>query len=65
MIRVESEETQHSVREAKSSEHEEGKEKEWTFVPSAVSVPLKHLFRCETMQRKDTHLLAAGVGGAE
>ena len=42
MILVESEETQEYVREAKSMEYEE--EEERTFVPSAVSVPLKALF---------------------
>ena len=45
MIRVESEETQDYVREAKGAENEE--EEERTFVPSAVSVPLKPLFRCD------------------
>ena len=45
VIRVETEETQDYVREAKSSEYEE--EEERTFVPSAVSVPLKPLFRCD------------------
>ena len=45
VIRVESEETQDYVREAKSSEYEE--EEERTFVPSPVSVPLKPLFRCD------------------
>ena len=39
VIRVDSEETQDCVRAAKSTEHEE--EEERTFVPSAVSVPLK------------------------
>ena len=43
VIRVESEETQDYVREAKSTEHKE--EEERTFVPSAVSVPPKPLFR--------------------
>ena len=45
VIRVESEETQDYVREGKSTEQEE--EEERTFVPSAVSVPLKPLFRCD------------------
>ena len=45
VIRVESEETQDYVREGKSTEHEE--EEERTFVPSAVSVPLKPLIRCD------------------
>ena len=44
MIRVESEETQDYVREEKGSEFEEKEER--TFTPSAVSVPLKPLFRC-------------------
>ena len=39
MIRVESEETQDYVREAKSTEQEEVEE--MSFVPSAVSVPQK------------------------
>ena len=43
MIRVESEETQDYVGKAKSTEFEE--EEGRTFVPSAVSVPLKPLFR--------------------
>ena len=45
VIWVESEETQDYVREGKSTEHEE--EEERTFVPSAMSVPLKPLFRCD------------------
>ena len=45
VIRVESEETQDFVREEKSTEQEE--EEKRTFVPSAVSVPLKPLFRCD------------------
>ena len=44
VIRMESEETQDYVREEKSTEQEE---EETTFVPSAVSVPLKPLFRCD------------------
>ena len=61
MIRVESEETQDYVREGKSTEHEE--EEESTFVPSAMSVPLKPLCRCDkTLQPKGPQLLAAGVG---
>ena len=40
-------------------------EDERTFVPSAVSVPQKPLFRCDNQcQRKDPQLLAVGVGGA-
>ena len=42
---MESEETQDFVREAKSTEYED--EEERTFVPSAVSVPLKPLFCCD------------------
>ena len=45
VIRVESEETQAYVLEGKSTEQEE--EEKRTFVPSAVSVPLKPLFRCD------------------
>ena len=45
VIRVESEETQDHVRETKSIDCEEQEER--TFVPSAVSVPLKPLFRCD------------------
>ena len=44
VIRVESEETQDYVKEGRSTEKEE---EEMTFVPSAVSVPLKPLFRCD------------------
>ena len=44
VIRVESEESQDHVREENSTEFEE--EEERTFIPSAVSVPLKPLFRC-------------------
>ena len=63
VIRVESEETQDYVKEGKSTEQEE--EEKWTFVPSAVSVPLKPPFRCDRMQRKDPQQLAAGVGSGE
>ena len=45
MIRVESEETQDCVREAKSAEQEEVEE--LSFVPSAISVPQKLTFRCD------------------
>ena len=45
VIRVESEETQDYVREGKRTEL--AQEEESTFVPSAVSVPLKPLFRCD------------------
>ena len=44
VIRVESEETQDNVKEGRSTENEE---EERTFVPSAVSVSLKPLFRCD------------------
>ena len=63
VIRVESEETQDYVREETSTEFEE--EEERTFMPSAVSVPLKPLFRCDKQRsEKNPQLLAAGVGGA-
>ena len=62
VIRVESEETLDIVREATGTEYEEVEER--TFVPSAVGVPLKPLFRCDK-QRKNPRLLAAGVGGTE
>ena len=42
---VDSEETQDYVKEGKSTKQKE--EEERTFVPSAVSVPLKPLFRCD------------------
>ena len=62
VIRVESEETQDHVREGRSTE-QEGEEQR-TFVPSAESVPLKPLFRCDTQCSEKTlsQLLAAGVG---
>ena len=44
VIRVESEETQDYVREAKSAEQEEVKER--IFVPSSISVPQNPSFRC-------------------
>ena len=44
VIWVESEETQDYVREGRSTEMEQ---EERIFVPSAVSVPLKPLFRCD------------------
>ena len=47
---MESEETQDYVRGAKSTEFEE----ERTFVPSAVSVPLKSLFRCDNQCSEKT-----------
>ena len=45
VIRVESEETQDNVREAKDLNQEEAEE--ISFVPSAISVPPKPLFRCD------------------
>ena len=45
VIRVESEETPYHVRVGESTEQEE--EEERTFVWSAVSVPLKPVFRCD------------------
>ena len=46
VIRVESEETQDCVREAKSKDQEEAEE--LSFVPSAISVPQKLMFRCDS-----------------
>ena len=46
VIRVESEETQDYVREAKDLNQEEADE--ISFVPSAISVPQKPLFRCDS-----------------
>ena len=45
VIRVEYEETQDYVREAKDMNQEEAEE--ISFVPSAISVPQKPLFRCD------------------
>ena len=45
-IRVESEETQDNVREAKDMNQEEAEE--ISFVPSAISVPQKPLFHCDS-----------------
>ena len=45
VIRVESEETPDCVREAMDLSQEEAEE--ISFVPSATSVPLKPLFRCD------------------
>ena len=45
ILRVESEETQDYVREAKSTDQEEAEE--LSFVPSAISVPQKLIFRCD------------------
>ena len=52
MIRVESEETQDYVREAKSAEQEEMEERR--FTPSAVSVPQKLLFCCDNQCSEKT-----------
>ena len=49
---MESEEAQDCVREAKGAEHEE--EEERTFVPNAVRVPLKPLFRCDNQCSEKT-----------
>ena len=45
IIRVGSEETQDYVREANDRDQEEAEE--ISFVPSAISVPQKPLFRCD------------------
>ena len=45
VIRVEFEETQDYVREAKSTDHEDVEE--LSFVPSAISVPQKMIYRCD------------------
>ena len=52
VIRVESEETQDYVREAKSAEQEEVKE--GIFVPSRMSVPQKQLFLCDNQCSEKT-----------
>ena len=52
VIRVESEETQDYVREANDMNLEEAKEK--CFVPSAISVPQKPLFRGDNQHRERT-----------
>ena len=49
VIHVESEETQDFVKEGRSTEKEE---EERTFVPSAVSVPLKRLFLCDNAAKR-------------
>ena len=62
IIRVESEETQDFVRESKSTDQEEAEE--LSFVPSAISVPQKLMFRCDNQcSEKKHHFLAVGVGG--
>ena len=53
VIRVESEETQDYVEEGRSTEKEE--EEKRTFVPSAVSVPLKPLFCCDNQCSEKAH----------
>ena len=50
--RVESEETQDYVREANDMDQEEGEE--ISFVPSAISVPQKPLFRCDNQCSEKT-----------
>ena len=45
IIRVESEETQDYMRDANDMDQEEGAE--ISFVPSAINVPQKPLFRCD------------------
>ena len=52
MIRVESEETQDFVREANDLDQEEGEE--ISFAPSAISVPQKPLFRCDSQCSEET-----------
>ena len=52
IIPVESEEIQDYVREAKSTDQEEAEE--LSFVPSAISVPRKHLFRCDNQCSEKT-----------
>ena len=44
------------MRETNSTDEE--KQEEMSFVPSAISVPLR-----QSVQRKDPQLLADGVGG--
>ena len=50
---MESEETQDYVREEKIIEFED--EKQRTFIPSAVGVPLKLLFRCDKQCSEKSH----------
>ena len=52
VIRVESEETQDYVREAKDMNQEEAEER--SFVPSATSVAQKLLFRCDNRCSEET-----------
>ena len=49
---MESEETQDYVREANDMDREEGEE--ICFVPSAISVPRKPLFRCDNQCSEKT-----------
>ena len=59
IIRVESEETQDYVEEGRSTEQGRGGRE--TFVPSAVSVPLKPLFRCECGEKTLSYWQLASV----
>ena len=52
VIRVESQETQDYVREAMDLSQKEAEE--ISFVPSAISVPPKPLFRCDKRCNKKT-----------
>ena len=52
MMRVESEETQDYVKEANSTDQEEAEE--LSFVPSAISVPQKLMFRCDNQCSEKT-----------
>ena len=62
VILAESEETQDYVRAANEMDQEEGEE--ISFVPSAISVPQKPLFRCDNCcSEKDPPFLAFCVGG--
>ena len=51
-IRAESEETRDYVREAEDMDQEEAEE--MSFVPSAISVPQKLLFRCDNQCSEKT-----------
>ena len=52
LIRAESEETQDYVREAKDMDQEE--DEEMSFVPGAICVPQKLLFRCDNQCSEKT-----------
>ena len=52
IIPVEPEETQDYVNEAKSTDQEEAEE--LSFVPSAISVPQKLMFRCDNLCSEKT-----------